>query len=338
MASYRVNLFFRKRRANANFSIETSFARMMQAFPRDSDFSLSRRESSHLSNRVLPRIKAVLEAYRHRADVNHVTGDVHFLALGLPGRRTVLTIHDCGFMNHASPIARVILKWLWLDWPVRHCRYVTTVSEATRRDVVRLTKCEAEKILVIPTVIADTFSRVDRPFNESCPRILHIGLAPNKNFERHVKAIAGLSCELHIVGKLNARHVGLLEKHGIKYKAEYDLSQADMHRAYVESDMLLFASTLEGFGMPIVEAQSVGRPVVTSILSSMPEVAGDGACLVDPFSVESIRDGVRRVIRDADYRASLIEAGYRNIRRFDPDAVARQYEALYRRVVAPDKR
>ena len=96
--------------------------------------------------------------------------------------------------------------------------------------------------------------------------------------------------------------------------------------------MLMFASTYEGFGLPIVEANAVGRPVVTSNLSPMPEVAADAACLVDPHDVGSIRVGVKRIINDGLYRESLVAAGYRNAQRFRPATVAGNYALLYRQV------
>lgn len=105
-----------------------------------------------------------------------------------------------------------------------------------------------------------------------------------------------------------------------------------MQRAYAASDLLLFASTLEGFGMPILEAQTVGRPVVTSNLSSMPWVAGDAAVLVDPYSVESIRQGVRQVIGDRALRERLIQKGFENVRRFDAEYVAQEYVRIYEAV------
>lgn len=334
MPKHQVALFFRKRRENANFSMETSFECMMEKFPIDSEFTLRKFISSYFSNAIFPRIHATLEASRHGTDVNHVTGEVHFLALGLPRKKTILTVHDCGFMTHPNPVLRRLLKWFWLDWPVRHSRYVTAVSEATKADIVRYTGCRSDKVVVIPTVIAETFQRSDKTFDEACPRILHIGMAPNKNFERHVAAISGLRCRLHIVGKISDAHVRLLEMHDIAYTAEHNVSRAEVFRAYQECDLLLFASTREGFGMPILEAQSVGRPVVTSNLSSMPEVAGDGACLVDPFDVDSIRAGVDRIISDVGFRSDLVRAGFDNTRRFSADTVARQYESLYRRVVS----
>lgn len=333
MSRIPVVLFFRKLRETGNFSIETSFARMMDAFPKDSRFQLRKFTSTYFSNGLLPRLRGIFEARQHRGDVNHVTGDVHYLVLGLPGDRTVLTIHDCGFMRHPRALARAVLKWFWLDLPVRHCRYITAVSEATRADIIHYTACAPEKVVVIPTIIADCFHRDDRPFESRCPRILHIGLAPNKNFERHVAALVGMNCHLHVIGKLESWHEKLLVENGIRYSSEYNISSSDMQRAYAECDLLLFASTLEGFGMPILEAQTVGRPVITSDLSSMPEIAGDAACLVDPMDVDSIRSGIMKVMQDAVYRDSLVAAGFENVRRFSAENVAGQYEALYAAVL-----
>ncbi len=258
---------------------------------------------------------------------------MHYLVFGLPSRNTILTIHDCGFMNRSNPLVRKLLKWLWLDLPVRHCRYVTAVSEATKRDIVRFSGCNPEKVVVIPTIISARYKATHKYFDSNCPRILHIGLAPNKNFERHVEAVSGLACTMHIIGKLKAHHIDALEKHNVNYTNEYNVSDSEMLRAYEESDVVLFASTFEGFGMPIIEGQSVGRVVVTSSLSSMPEVAGNGACLVDPYSIDSIRKGLERVINDADYRNALITEGLRNAQRFSPGIVASQYESLYRKML-----
>ena len=85
--------------------------------------------------------------------------------------------------------------------------------------------------------------------------------------------------------------------------------------------------------MPILEAQTVGRVVVTSRVSAMPEVAGDGACLVDPLSTADIRAGILSVWHDSAYRNRLIEKGLENVRRFDAATVARQYEAVYHKII-----
>ena len=335
-ARHTVRLFFRKRRPHSNFSIEASFARMVDSFPADSPFTVDSYTMTRASNRILPRIQLTLEGRGHTADINHVTGDVHFITLGMPAKRTILTIHDCGLLNHPNPLMRRFLKTFWIDLPVRHCRFVTAVSEATRQEILRLTGCDPDKVVVIPTIIPDTFRRDERPFNSERPRILHIGMARNKNLERHAAALRGLNCRLHIVGKLRPEHEQMLKSHRIDYSFEHDINQEQMQAAYADSDLMLFASTLEGFGMPIIEAQTVGRPVVTSNISSMPEVAGDSAVLVDPHDVDSIRRGVVRLIEDAALREDCVRKGYANTERYRADGVARAYEALYQRVIDGD--
>ena len=95
----------------------------------------------------------------------------------------------------------------------------------------------------------------------------------------------------------------------------------------------MFASTYEGFGMPLIEAQSVGTLVLTSNISSMPEVAGDNtAMLVNPFDVDSIRDGLQRILSDAAFRESCIANGYENVKRFDPVVISNMYYELYKQI------
>lgn len=334
MSNKKVVLLFRKRRSNANYSIEGSFEAMVRAFPKNSHLEISRFVSSYLSCRLVSRVKAMLEARAIKGDVFHVTGDVHYLVLALPRKRTILTIHDCAFADRAKGLKKRILIWFWLKLPVRFCRVVTTVSDATKKDVIRYTGCSADKIVVVPTIVSHDYRYHPKRFNDACPRILHIGVGPNKNLERHIRALAGIDCHLHIVGNLRVEHLNLLRSFGLSYSFEFDVSNELMLQAYIESDIVLFASTSEGFGMPIIEGQSVGRPVVTSNISSMPEVAGDAACLVDPYSVSSIRAGIERIITSAEYREKLIRLGLENSKRFDAGRVARQYYNIYASIAA----
>ena len=326
-------LIFRKRRPSANFSIEASFEEMSSAFDGRGELNLRSFVSSHTSTGIRLRLAALVEVARERADVFHVTGDVHFLTLALPANRCILTIHDVGFLGRGrTALSRWFLRKLWLDWPVNHCKVVTTVSQATRADVLRITGCAPEKVTVIPTVIRSSFAFSPKTFDVDCPTVLHIGLAPNKNFFRHVEAIAGLRCKLIVIGRLSDEHRTHLAKHAVEYESLENLTDHEMRCAYERSDIVLFASTLEGFGMPIIEANTVGRVVITSKTSSMPEVAGNAACLVDPLDVGSIRAGLKRVIEDENYRKSLIEAGRSNCQRFSSRAVAEQYRAVYQRI------
>jgi glycosyltransferase involved in cell wall biosynthesis len=96
--------------------------------------------------------------------------------------------------------------------------------------------------------------------------------------------------------------------------------------------MVVFASLYEGFGLPILEAQAMGRPVITSNFGAMREAAGDGALLVDPYSVEEIRDAILRIKREPALREDLIAKGLRNAAKYRADAVAERYAGIYRRL------
>lgn len=302
---------------------------MLKAFKAEMGYAPTVVEAPTYSNGIWPRIQIALAFRRSRRQINHITGDIHFAILALPKRGSILTVHDCGFMRHPNPVARWFLWLFWLKLPIARVQVVTAISEATKAELIRYTGCDPAKIRVIPTIIKTHFSAQPKPFPAAKPRILHIGTAPNKNLLRHIEAIAGMDCRLHIIGKLSDEVQQKLQAHHIDYLNEYDLTDAQVQAAYHNCDLLLFASTLEGFGMPILEAQTVGRPVVTSNLSSMPEVAGTAACLVDPLSVASIREGVQRVIQDARYREGLIAAGFENVKRFQAETVARAYGEVY---------
>ncbi len=288
---------------------------------------------SHISQGFFPRLKNVFEARKRQKDINHITGDVHYLNLLFYKKKSILTIHDCGFMHHPSKKARAVLKFFWLTLPARKAAYITCISDATKAEVLQHIDFQAEKVLVIPTIVDQAqFPFSPKAFNTEYPSILFIGTTPNKNLERMAQAIAGIKCKLEIVGPLSDEQKQALTENKIDYRNEVGISNQRMAEKYKECDVLLFPSTYEGFGMPILEAQLTGRPVVTSDYSSMPEVAADSACLVNPFEVESIRSGVLKVLGDENFRSELLEKGKENVQRFAPRKVAEMYLQLYKQM------
>lgn len=288
--------------------------------------------SKYESRGLFKRLFNVIQAFFYQGDVNHVTGEVHFLTYLLSRRKTILTILDCVMMERLHGIRRWIfwLFWLWL--PEKRCSVITVISEATRQQVLSYLHCDPAKVKVIYCNVSDEFKSVAKIFNQDCPRILQVGTSANKNIERVVAALAGLRCKLVIVGHLSGPHLKALEQHQVDYENFENLSRVALVAQYEVCDLLMFASLYEGFGLPIVEANAVGRPVITSNIWSMPEVAGDAACLVDPFNVTEIRAGVIRIVNDAVYRDQLVANGLENAKRFQIETIAAQYANLYREI------
>jgi glycosyltransferase involved in cell wall biosynthesis len=309
-------------------SIERLFADIRRAMPDAVECSIH--VCPFFSKGIFPRIRNMLDAAKHQSQINHITGDVHYLALTLDKHRTLLTIHDCAALERLHGWRRAVLKFFWFTLPMRRVRLVTVVSESTRRELLRHVHCDPAKIRVVHDCVGNGFVPSPKPFNTEEPEILHLGTGANKNLERLVQSIAGLTCRLNIIGQLSRGQEQLLEQGKIRYTNIPKATDAEVLRAFQNCDLAAFVSTYEGFGLPIIEANATGRPVVTSNILSMPEVAGDAACLVDPFDVAAIREGILRVWKDAAYRESLIRAGFENVKRFTLKAIAEQYAALYR--------
>jgi glycosyltransferase involved in cell wall biosynthesis len=316
---------------SSNHSIERVFASVRSALPEvDVKVSVCRFESRG----VFKRLYNIVDARLRQGDVNHITGDVHYLALLLRKRRTVLTVHDCRAMLRLRGLRRLLFRWMWLSVPVARCSVVSVISEYTKRQLLRYTSCPEHKIRVVPDPVAGEFRPTPKSFNAEDPIVLQIGTGSNKNLERVAEALRGVPCRLDIIGRVTERQRQALESNSVSYTEQWGLSDQQVVERYRKCDIVVFVSTYEGFGMPIIEANATGRPVVTSNIGPMPEVAGSAACLVDPFDAHSIREGILRIIGDADYRNELIARGFENVKRFQPDVVAAQYATLYREVFA----
>jgi glycosyltransferase involved in cell wall biosynthesis len=323
----KVVYFQRKPRLYGNYSVEIYFESIRKLLP--DHIEPVTVISKYESNGFWKRLSDTFRASRLQGDINHVTGDVHFLTLLLNKKRTVLTVLDCGFMNNPSALKRWVLKIFWLTLPVRKAAWITVISEATKTELLRYVNYPLERIKVIPVFISPLFQPSPRVFNKEKPVILQVGTAFNKNLNRLIEALAGIPCQLVVVGKLTQENQELLQKHGIDYKNPSRLTDEQMAEQYINCDILTLISTYEGFGMPILEANAVERVVITSNILSMPEVAGDAACLTDPLDIAAIRNSLLKVINDDDYRNTLIANGRKNKKRFSAQSITNQFVELY---------
>lgn len=326
---------FQRRAGSTSFSVERLFEDTRQALP--ADIRVRLRINRFMSTGVWPRIADALGARRHRGRVNHVLGDVHYLAWLLPKRRTILTVLDCVTLERLSGLRRWIFWLFWYWWPTRRATHITVISEFSKAALLRAVRYPHERVHVIPPPLSPEFQRSPPISTGGRPRLLQVGTVQNKNVDRVIEAISGLDVVLVVIGALSPAQHGRLQALGIDYEGHIDVPREELLQQYRRADVVVFASTYEGFGLPIIEAQAIGRPVVTGNNSSMPEAAGGAACLVDACDVADIRRGIERVIQDRAYADDLVERGYRNAARYQPASIAHQYAALYRDIDSGEK-
>ena len=286
------------------------------------------------SMRPLGFVRNLFEARRSMSDINHITGGVlTYLLFALPRDSTVVTIHDCATLRRLSGWRHWVWLHFWYRWPLRRAEVIVAVSEATRRELEEWVPEVSQKLRVINNCIPEEFSPAPNEFEEEVPTILQVGTSSRKNLRRVAQALEGITCKLRIIGELSAEQRDQLERSGVDYSSVHDVPDDKMVQEYERADMLVFASTLEGFGMPIVEAQTVGRPVVTSRWEPMSSVSGGAAMLVDPESTMSIRNGILKIINDRHFRERCVEDGYENARQFRPETVADKYAKVYNEII-----
>ncbi|MFZ2300141.1 MAG: glycosyltransferase family 1 protein, partial [Candidatus Moraniibacteriota bacterium] len=249
--------------------------------------------------------------------------------------KTVVTIH--GLEYEFCPEGYSWWERLYMRASIRFschaAQTVICVSENTKQDVMRLYQVPENKTTVVYEGYDDNFKFQISNFKsnqktQNKPYLLFIGrLEERKNIVRMIEAFEMLKEKYKIPHTLVLAGKWGFGAERIRYKLQATIYKLDiLLMGYVaeeekwellkNADVFLFPTLYEGFGLPVIEAQSVGVPVVTSDISSLPEVAGAGAISVDPCRVESIADGIHRVISDKILRDGIIEKGLTNVKRF----------------------
>ncbi len=295
-------------------------------------------------------------ARRLGVDLLHVPHYVLPLAARAP---SVVTIHDCIHLlfpeylpNALAPrYARAVM-----GQAVRRSARVFTVSEASRRDILRFyPRTAPEHVVVVPNAVDPALlaepddeqrAHVRERYQIRGRFVLYVGnVKPHKNLERLVRAFARLRARpalddvrLFLIGQDENRYAGLrrlVEELGIRHDVRFFgfVPDATLAALYRLASVFAFPSLYEGFGLPPLEAMACGTPVVTSNASSLPEVVGDAALLVDPYDVDQIADGLARVLESDRLRDELTARGRRRAREFSWERAARATHAGYMQVL-----
>ena len=326
IADARVAYLFRHR-TSRGFSIENVFETVRQALPLTIVHEAV--ELPARSDGWIGRLRNIRAAAAIDADVIHMTGDAQYSILGVRAARTVLTIHDCNALVRSEGARHAGIKRLYYQWPVDKADRVTTISHFSKQQLLQFVSCKEDKITVVPDPVRPGIPFAPRRSLPAKPTFLQVGTGWNKNLERVTAALSGIPCRLIVVGDISYSQRALLYKHRIDFVGARAFSDAELLAAYAECDAVIFASLYEGFGLPIVEANAAGKPVIAGNNTSQPEVANGAALLVDTASIDAIRDGVAQLTRDGDLRAALINAGRQNAKRYSATVVAHTYAEIY---------
>ena len=282
---------------------------------------------------------------RERVDLIH---EPHYVLPPAIRCRSVVTIHDCIHLMFPqylpNRLAHVYARGsMWSA--TRQADRILTVSEASKRDILRFFNVAPEKVSVIYNAIDERFmqppdeaqmERVRQRYQLDRPFVLYVGnIKPHKNVTRLIEAFAlaragGLEdLTLLVIGDDLSRYPALrqtVHRHKLDKHVRFLGFQPyeTLSSFYRLARVFVFPSLYEGFGLPPLEAMACGTPVVTSNVSSMPEVAGNAAVLVDPYDPESIADGIQNAVTDEALRQDLIARGVERVRAFSwTESVAR---------------
>jgi len=214
---------------------------------------------------------------------------------------------------------------------------VTTISETMHKELHDWMGDLADDLRVVPNCVRSEFIPYAKPFNAAAPVVLQVGTGWNKNLERVAEALRGTKCRLDIIGEITEIQRRGIQATGIDFRELGRVSDSQVLEAYQQCDIVVFASLYEGFGLPILEAQATGRPIITSNFGAMAEAAGKGALLVDPRDVGALHEAVVGLCANASLREGLVAAGLENLQRYRPEAVAAQYAKIYDKCLANPK-
>jgi glycosyltransferase involved in cell wall biosynthesis len=276
--------------------------------------------------------------------------------------KSVITIHDCVhilFPNYASSKSAYNQAKKATRRTIKNCSHIFTVSEATQRDLARLFLVPEEKITVVYNAIDERAVLSDSPeelkrvlerYQIQDPFLLYAGnIKPHKNIARIIEAFSVIKTELKddeswknlkliIIGDELSKHQ-FLRRTVIRSGVQHDVRffgfvpYETLKVFYKSAQIFVFPSLYEGFGLPPLEAMANGTPVLASNVSSLPEVLGDAALLINPENVFEISRGLKHLLFDSHLRAELIEKGFEQVRRYSWRQSAELVWKTYKKVI-----
>lgn len=237
----------------------------------------------------------------------------------------VFTIHDLSHIfcpENSRPAIRLYYASI-MKWACRRARKIFTVSEFTRSQIVSWSGVSPDKVVQVGCGVDAAYRPDGDVYGLPYPYLLCVSNRKrHKNEFRMVQAFAQAPIDrgIHLVftGNSTVELAAWIREHDVMNRVDFvgPVCEERLPALYRGASGVVLASLYEGFGLPLLEAMASGSPVVTSNLTAMPEVAGDGALLVDPTQVDEISDGIARIVNDTNLRNQLREKGLARASRF----------------------
>ncbi len=248
-----------------SYSIEELFEglRSYLVASENSNIIYYRDEVPELSRSIRDLVCNILYVRKINSDITHITGDIHYVLPFLSRKsKKVLTVHDLVSLNRTKwySLKYWIFKYFWYIIPVKYADIVTVISEKTKRDLIALTGVNPNKVHLIHNFVKPLFEFSPKEINYERPIFLLIGGGSHKNTIRCIEALKAINkSQIILLGSFSIEVFKLLNTLQIPFKHFCNITHQEVYNLYKESDILLFPSLYEGFGMPIIEAQAVGR-------------------------------------------------------------------------------
>lgn len=257
----------------------------------------------------------------------------------------VFTIHDLILLHF--PSAYSLKMQVYFNTVVRraaqNASYVLTVSEYSRRDILCWAELPEERVVSVGCGIGPNFSPSGAVYDPGFPYVFYVGSRrPQKNLPRLLKALAiarlDPSIKLLISGKPSADLVAMAQQLGLHDRLVFAgaIADADLPAYYRGALAFVFPSLYEGFGLPPLEAMACGTPVLTSSVSSLPEVAGEAAVLVDPYEIEAIAEGLQQVVENQFLREQNRYRGFAQAQKFTWEKTATHVQDMLSKAASRD--
>ncbi len=325
-----MKIIYIQRNRNSGISIGKVFEPLIKNVKKE--FAVEEYHVPYKGGNPIGIFKNIYFVYKLRKKdcIYHVTGDIHYVILGLIGCKSVLTIHDLVTLEKAKNKLDYFVKWfLWFYLPIKLVSQLVCISNKTKNDLLKVVK--KKNISIIHNSVSDSFKFYEITKKNEL-RVLHIGTGWNKNLILVSKALKNLNCHLRIIGKLSEEQLNVLSILQIDYSNSYSLTDDEIIKEYIDCDIVSFPTIYEGFGMPIIEANAIGRTVITSDIQPHIDIAGDSAILVNPYDLNDLRSKFLLLFNSDEIRNEYIKRGLINVNRFRLEKITSKYISLYKNI------